>query len=152
VNKGSWNAQRGCFENVVPEECKHLPSVQGQSAPMSVGTLDIALNEETVTMPQPSPVDNQTTHSSSLDFCHSIDALRSLMNVMSAQLSALWTPAQGQEAQCLAVLKSLENELAQMSLSLASLIYCTSSNGEARTGSPKPRSPNASPTGSTHGD
>jgi hypothetical protein len=150
MSKGSWNAQRGCFEDgSVPQ---YSPSVQGQSAPTSVGMLDTALNYEKVTMPQPSPVDNQTMYSSLQDFWRSTDNLRSLMNVMSAQLNALSTPAQGQEAQCLAVLKSLENELAMMSLSLASLICSVSSNMEAQTGFPKPRSPNASPTGSTHGD
>jgi hypothetical protein len=128
------------------------PSAGLQGQPTPVGTLNSTNNPEKVTMPQPSPVDNQTTYSNSLAFCRSIEALRSLTETISSQLDALSTCARGREHQCLAILKGQEQELALMSLSLASLIYNASSNGEAQTGSPKPLSFNTSLTGSTRGD
>jgi hypothetical protein len=151
MSKGSWNAQRGCFEPVV-DQILHSPSVGERGQSTSVGTLGILDNCEKAIMPLPSPVDNQTTCSRSRDFYHLTEGMKLLMNVISSQLNALWTPAREQEAACLAVLKGLESELAMMSLSLASLICCSSSNEAGQTGSPKPHSPNASHTDSTHED
>jgi hypothetical protein len=150
MSRDSWNAQKGCFEPVVAQV--HSPSAGLQGQPTSVGTLGILDNCEKAIMPLPLPVDNLTTHSSSLDFYRSIEALRSLTETMSTQLDALSMCAQGREHQCLVILRGQGSELAQISLSLASLICNTSSNREARTGSPKQPSPSASPTDSTPGD
>jgi hypothetical protein len=147
MSKDSWNAQRGCFEPIMDQI--HSPSVRKQEAPMSIGTLDTALNYEKVTTPLPSPVANQTTSLNLAAFYHSIDNLRSLTEVMSAQLAALPTCARGQEHQCLVTLRGQERDLASMSLSLASLIYSASSNREAQTGSVNQPSPSTSHIGST---
>jgi hypothetical protein len=135
MSKGSWNAQRGCFEPVLDNEFS--PLRQWLGAPTPAGMPNTTYNPGTVTTPQPSPVDNQTMFSNSRDFYHSIDKLRSLTEVMSAQLDALSTCVPAMGRQCLVVLRNQERDLAQMSLSLASLIYNVSSNEEAQTGSPK---------------
>jgi hypothetical protein len=150
MSKGSWNAQRGCFEDGSVLQSSPSAGLQGQPTP--VGMPGTVYDYEKVTMPQPSPVDNQTTYSNLQDFYHSIDTLRSLTETMSSQLNALSTCVRGRERQCLAILKGQEQELALMSLNLASLICNASSNGEAQTGSPKPLSFNTSLIGSTRGD
>jgi hypothetical protein len=71
MSKDSWNAQRGCFEPIMDQI--HSPSVRKQEAPMSIGTLDTALNYEKVTTPLPSPVANQTTSLNLAAFYHSIE-------------------------------------------------------------------------------
>jgi hypothetical protein len=136
MSKGSWNAQRGCFEGVKPVTLSPSAGLQGQ--PTHDGIRDTVYNNWTETTFQPSPVDNQTMYSNLQDFYRSIDKLRSLTEVMSAQLDALSTCVRGQEHQCLAAVKSQEQELALMSLNLASLIYNASSNEEAQTGSVNP--------------
>jgi hypothetical protein len=137
MSKGSWNAQRGCFEPVVDQIlCSPSAGLQGQ--PTHDGTLNSTSNNWMENTPQPSPVDNQTMYSSSRDFYHSIDKLRSLTEVMSAQLDALSTCAPAMGHQCLVALRNQERDLVQMSLNLASLIYNVSSSEEAQTGSPKP--------------
>jgi hypothetical protein len=150
MSKGSWNAQKGCFENAIPQTPSPSVGVQGQ--PTSVGTLDTLRINGMETTASPLPVDNQTTYSNSVAFYRSIEALRSLTETISSQLDTLSTCAREQEHQCLAMLRGQERELALMSLSLASLIYNASSNVEAQTGSPNPPSPNTSLTGSTHED
>jgi hypothetical protein len=136
MSKGSWNAQRGCFEGVKPVTLSPSAGLQGQ--PTHDGIRDTVYNNWTETTFQPSPVDNQTMYSNSQDFYQSIEHLRSLTSTMSEQLDVLWTFVPEQERASLATVKSQEQELALMSLNLASLIYNASSNEEAQTGSPKP--------------
>jgi hypothetical protein len=146
MSKGSWNARTGSFTGVKPPS----PSVEEQGQPTYAGTPDTLAYPETATMPQPSPVDNQTTYSSLQDFYRSIEDLRSLTSTISEQLDALSTIALGQAPASSGTLNEMRPELALMSLNLASLIYSASLSKVAQLGSAKPPSLNTSLTGSTH--
>lgn len=150
MSKGSWNAQRGCFDYVrgdIPS-----PSPQWPGVSILAGTPTAAMEQRMETTPQPSPVDNQTICSNSLVFYRSIDDLRSLTNMMSEQLDVLSTFVPEQEPACLEMVTDMKRDMALMCLNLASSIYSASLNKVAQTGSPKPPSPSASHTGSPHED
>lgn len=145
MSKGSWNAQRGCFENVVHKGDTSSSSVREQDMPTSVGTLDTVNGPGMGTIPTPSPVDIPTIYSRSRDFCASIGQMESLMRMISVQLSVLSTCARELEPVSLGTLSEMRKELAQMSLDLASMICNASLNSKAQTGSAKPVSHNYSP-------
>jgi hypothetical protein len=152
MSKGSWNAQRGCFENAVYKGDESSPSAGLQGQLTHAGTHNSISNNWVENTPQPSPVDSQTIYSNSLVFYRSIDDLRSLMNMMSEQLDVLSTFVPEQEPVCLEMVTEMKRDMALMCLNLASSIYSASLNKVARTGSPNPPSPSASPTGSPHED
>jgi hypothetical protein len=150
MSKGSWNAQKGCFEDAKGDTS--LSSMGLQGMPTLAGIPNTTYSPGTVTTPQPSPVDNQIIYSNSLVFYRSIDDLRSLTNMISEQLDVLSTFVPEQEPACLEMVTEMKRDMALMCLNLASSIYSASLNKVARTGSPNPPSPSASPTGSPHED
>jgi hypothetical protein len=129
MSKGSWNAQKGYFENAMGDESSPSAGLQGQ--PTSVGTLDTLRINGMETTASPLPVDNQTTYSNSQDFYQSIEHLRSLTSTMSEQLDVLWTFVPEQERASLATILELKRDMALMCLNLASLIYNASLSGVA---------------------
>jgi hypothetical protein len=136
MSKGSWNAQRGCFEGVKPVTLSPSAGLQGQ--PTHDGIRDTVYNNWTETTFQPSPVDNQTMYSNSQDFYQSIEHLRSLTSTMSEQLDVLSTFVPERERVSLETILELKRDMALMCLNLASLIYNASLSKVAQTGSANP--------------